>query len=246
VRNNQGRRETTPGATTKGKMKIALSPLIGDARGSAGMIAVYSSRAGLCARIKVQPWQPLTPAQFLERASLATISQTWKSTAMAAYRADWITLANNNGYYDVFHVLRKLTGSAMFNKLNRNLATLSLSVIFPAPLTLSCSSPGLLTLDHVINTPDEFNVTPTADPQPTEAVVIRASAPLSQGIVRLSNSHAIIQTFPAGTPGPWNIFAKYTAKHKTVNTDSQVYVLVNYVETTTGFAGQQSINSLIW
>jgi hypothetical protein len=227
-------------------MKIALSPLIGDARGSAGTIALYSSRAGLCARIKVTPYQPLSPAQFLERASLATISQTWKSPAMNAYRNGWITLAHNNPYYDLFHVERTLTGSAMFNKLNRCLATIGLSVIFANPLTLSCSTPGLLTLEHVINTPDEFNVTPTADPAPTEAVVIRATAPLSPGIQTLSNSKTIVGTFPAGTAGPWNILTTYSAKHKTITAGMQIYVMVNYVETTTGFAGVQSIDSLLW
>jgi hypothetical protein len=227
-------------------MKIALSPLIGDARGSAGTIALYQSRAGLCAKIVVTPYQPLTAAQFLERASLATISQTWKTPAMNAYRNGWITLAKNNPYYDVYHVLHTLTGSAMFAKLNRNLHTIGVSVIFIPPATLSCSTPGLLTLAHVPPTPEDFLVTATFNPQPTEAVVIRATAPISAGIETMSNNQAVIQTFAAGTAGPWSILTNYKKKHTTVNDGSQIFVLVNYVETTTGFAGQQSIDSLIW
>ena len=227
-------------------MKIALSPLIGDARGSAGDLTFTQMRAGLVALVKTSPFQPFTPAQFLQRAALATISQTWKSPAMNAYRAAWIILAANNPYNDVFGVPHKLTGSAMFTKLNRNLQTISLSVLFAAPTTLTCGSPGLLTLTHVPPTPEGFTVQPSTQPMSTEAVIIRATPPLSPGRQTLSNSQTIIQTFPAGTAGPWDIFTKYKAKHSTVATGLQVFVVVNYVETTTGFAGQQSINSVIW
>jgi len=227
-------------------LKLALSPLIGDARGSSGGLSVFSSRAGLCARVKVTPFQPLTPAQLLQRASLATISQTWKTPAMASYRAGWIILAANNPYTDVFGVQHKLSGSAFFAKLNRNLETLAISVILLAPSTLICGSPGLLTLAHVVGPPEQFNVNPTTQPASTEAVVIRATGPLSPGRQTLSNSQTIIQTFPAGTTSPWNIDTNYKKKHSTVATGSQIFVLVNYVNTTTGFAGQQSIDALIW
>lgn len=227
-------------------MKIALSPLIGDARGSAGDLTFTQTRAGLVALVKTSPFQPLTQAQFLERALLATVSQTWKSAPMNAYRAAWIILAANNPYDDIFHVPHKLTGSAMFTKLNRNLQTLGLSVLFLAPSTLSCGAPGLLAITHDAGPPEDFTVQPSTQPMSTEAVIIRATPPLSPGRQTLSNSQTIIQTFTAGTAGPWDIFTKYKAKHSTVATGLQVFVLVNYVETTTGYAGQQSINSVIW
>lgn len=227
-------------------MKIALAPLIGDARGSAGMLTMYQSKAGLCARIKATPFQPMSPAQFLQRASLVSLSKTWKTPAMAAYRADWIILANANPYLDVFNVQQRLTGCAFFIKLNRNLATLGLTPIFAAPSSVSCGSPGLLTLAHVTGPPAQFTVTPTTNPTANEAVVIRATKPLSQGVLTLANTQTIIQTFAAGTAGPWDIITKYLAKHATVQTDTQIFVQVNYVNTTTGYAGQDSINSLVW
>ena len=225
---------------------VALTPLIGDARGKAGDIALYLSRAGLAAKIVSTQIQPETPAQFLQRASLATISQTWKSPPMNAYRAGWIFLAAANPYMDVFGVSHKLTGSAMFTKLNRNLATLGLSIILAAPGSLSCGSPGLLTLSHVPPTPEKFLVTPTTPPASTEAVVIRATKPLSPGIQSLGNTLTVIQTFAAGTSGPWDIFTAYAKKHTTRPPGQLIYVQVNYVETTTGFAGQLSIDSLLW
>ena len=165
---------------------------------------------------------------------------------MAPYRAAWIILAANNPYTDVFGVQHKLSGSAFFTKLNKNLSTLSISVIFAAPATLVCGNPGLLTLAHVVGPPEHFNVSPSTQPQPSEAVVIRATPPISPGRQTLSNSQTIIQTFPAGTAGPWDILTNYKKKHTTVTPGSQIFVLVNYVNTTTGFAGTQSIDALLW
>lgn len=226
-------------------MKIALAPIVGDARGSSGGISMYQTRAGLCAGIRKVPFQPFTPAQFLERASLATLNQTWRSVAMNAYRAGWILLAANNPYTDIFGIQHKLSGSAMFTKLNRCLATLNLSSIFASPATLACGTPGLLTLSYSAGTPPTFTVTPTTQPASGEAVVIRATKPLSAGVQTTSNTQTVIETFSAGTHGPWNISVAYNTKHKTVATNSQIFVLVNYVTVASGFAGQQSIDALL-
>jgi len=207
---------------------------------------VFQSRAGLVARINVTAIQPNTPAQFLIRASLASISETWRSAAMNAYRAAWITLAIANPYLDIFGVQRRLTGGAFFAKLNRNLATLGLPVILTAPTTLSTGAPGLLSLSHTVGPPEQFLVTPTVQPAGTEAVVIRATKPLSPAMQTLHNTQAVIQTFSAGTNGPWDIFTAYKAKNKNVASGQQVFVLVNYVNATTGFAGQQSIDAVLW
>ena len=227
-------------------MLVSLSPIIADARGSAGALCFFQGRAGLVARIKTTPFQPLTPEQFLARASLASISQTWRTPAMDASRAGWIILAGTYRYYDVFHVLRTLHGSAMFAKLNRNLSTIGLSAIFEAPTTLSCGTPGVLTLTHVVGPPEHFWVSAPTPPAGDEAVVIRATRPLSPGLLTLSNSQSIVEALNPATAGPWDILTPYKAKHAHIVTGQQIFVLVNYVNTATGFAGQQSVDALIW
>jgi len=304
-------------------MKIALSPIVEDVRGSTANLTIQQTIAGLTARFKKTPYQPLSVAQFIVKASLASISQTWRTTAMNAFRAGWILLAANNPYTDVFGVQHKMSGSAFFAKLNRNLATLGLSVIFPAPVTLACGSPLTITQTHnptptvatftgvavgatavysyssftgpnpaagetitvagfatagnnvkdqviasvdligqtitlaltsqVTEThaatgtiPPSFIVSAGTQPAGTEAVVIRATKPLSPGVTSLANTQTIIQHFPAGTHSPWDISAAYAAKHKTVNTGALIFYEVNYVNATTGYAGQLIIDSLHW
>ena len=227
-------------------MKVALSPIIGDARGSAGFLSLYLSHYGLVARIKVTPLQPLTPAQFLVRATLTSISQTWRSAAMNAYRAGWIVLANANPYTDVFGATRRLTGSAFFARCNANLATLGLAPIFAAPASVSTGSPGLLSLAHITGPPEHFNVSPTTPPAPTECPVVFATRPLSPGVLKLSNTQRLIQVFAAGDSGPWDIVTAYRKKNSSVATGQQVFVQAKYISNVTGFAGQLSIDTLLW
>ena len=227
-------------------MKVSLSPLIGDARGTAGGLSLFLSRAGMIAKINGMPYDPRTAAQLLVRASLVSLSQTWKGSIMNPYRSAWILLSHANPYQDTFGVTRYLSGAAFFIKLNRNLATIGVNPIFPAPVSVACGAPGLLTLSHIVGPPEHFYVTPTNPPAAGEAVVIRATKPLSPGVLTLSNAQTVIQTFPAGTPGPWDIMTDYAKKHTTRTPGNLVFVLVNYVQATTGFAGQQSIDSLLW
>ena len=226
-------------------MKVALAPLIGDARGSSGGLSMYLTRAGLVAGVRKTPFQPLTPAQFLVRASLATLSQTWRTPAMNAYRAGWITLAANYPYQDIFGVTRKLSGSAMFAKLNRNLTTVGIAALFIPPTTLACPAPGLLTLSYTAGSPPTFTVDANTEPTSNECVVIRCTKPLSAGVQTTANTETVIQTFPPGTVGPWDISTNYHAKHSTVASNTQIFVLVNFVNKNTGYAGQQSIDALL-
>ena len=300
-----------------------MSPIIEDVRGSTANLTMQKTLAGLTARFKKTPFQPQSVAQFAVRASLASISQTWKSTPMNAFRAGWITLAGNNPYTDVFHVQHTMSGSAMFAKLNRNLATLGISVLFAAPVTLACGSPLSITQTHnptptvltltgvtvgatavysyssytgpaptvgeavtvtgfatsgnnvtnqtltavdligltitvaltsQVTEPHagtgkiapQFIVSAGVQPAGTEAVIIRATKPLSPGVSSLANTQTIIETFPAGTHSPWNISAAYAKKHATINPGALIFYEVNYVETTTGFAGGLIIDSLNW
>lgn len=227
-------------------MKIAPGPLIEDLRGSCSNLAIQMTIAGLTARYKNQPVQPKNIAQVLVRAAVASIAQTWKSPAMTDFRPAWIILANNNPYYDVWGVPHKMTGSAMFTKLNKNLNTLGLSMILPAPTALSCGSPLSIAQTHAAGPPQSFIITSTGPPAIHEAVVIRCSKPLSPGISTLANTQSIIQTFPAGTNSPWDISTAWNKKHATVTPGDTVFFLVNYVNTITGFAGPQLVALFNW
>lgn len=226
--------------------KIAWSPLVMDARGTVGGVTFTLTQWGNTARIWHPPHQPYTTLQLLQRGQFASLSQLWKDPSMTPYRIGWISLALANPYYDVFHNLRHLTGLAMFQKCNRTLQTLGQSSILIPPATLSCGSPTSLTAAHDSGPPNTLLVTPFTNPAPTEAVIIRATPPLSPGITRLGNTQSILKVINPGVAGPWDVYAEYHAKHPLVASGQQVFILLNYATIATGFQGDQFSASLIW
>jgi hypothetical protein len=227
-------------------MLIAFSALVNNAAGSCGGICAQNTIAGVILRPRSIPTNPNSAAQLLNRAALATISQLWRSSSMSTYRIGWINLANANPYTDQFGNAHKLTGSAFFQKLNHTLATLGLSSILAAPSSVSCGNPSTITATHVLTPTETFTITPSVGPAAAEAVVIRVTKPLSPGVNQIGQTQTIIQTFPAGTAGPWNILTAYKKKNSAIATGDTLYAIVNYVNTTTGFAGTQISDQATW
>jgi len=319
---------------------------------------------------------------------------------MTAYRAGWQAFATAYPYTDVFGVQHKLSGNAMFTKLNKNLDTLGLGAILLAPVTVSTQSPGLVTITYspgttlalgadtiaggytlypilsgtlvlgavsvtgptttyVVNTITGPNpipgqlltttgytapgnnvtgipvlsynatthlltvatttqvtatgpgagtttgpfpssgqlltvtgyalttenisdqpitavdpigmtvsvatttqvgggtsgtgavtpsviITPSIPPLGTEAAIIRASKPMSPGVLKFSNTQTILQTFPAGSAPPWDVGPAYYKKHKSAQAGSLIFIILNYVTISTGWAGLQVIATFLW
>ena len=132
---------------------------------------------------------------------------------MNSYRVGWITLASANPYLDPFGVSRKLTGSAMFTKLNRNLATLAISSILHRTGHTHMRQPIEYHSNPRHRTARTFSVTTSVAAAGGEAVVIRATTPLSPGVNQIGQTQTIIATYPAGTAGPYAILTPY--KHNT-------------------------------
>ena len=227
---------------------IQPSALINNMAGSVGKLVFQGTVAGLVCRIQYNPTKPISPSQLLQQAGLATIAELWKTAVMQPYRSAWIVLANAHPYTDPFGVTHKLTGLAFFTKLNRNLQTLNLSSILVAPGTLACGNPISISAAYTGGGSPTLIVTPSNAPASTEAVVIRTTRPLSPGISRIGMTQTIITTFPAPSAPPWDIYTPFNAKHPVANTTSgqQLFIIVNYVETSTGFAGTEIIYQLTW
>lgn len=225
-------------------MLIAFGPLVENAAGSTGSITVQQTLAGPVLRSHTIPIDPATTAQLLQRASLTNISQLWKSSAMVSYRAAWILLAIANPYTNQFGQTQRLTGSALFNKLNRNLATIGVSSILVAPGSLACGNPGTITPTYTPGSSPTMVISSTTNPAGGEAVVIRSTKPLSAGISAIGQTQTIVQTFAPGTAGPWDISTTFNKKYGKTFSDQNCYILVNYVNSTTGFAGTMVDNQV--
>jgi hypothetical protein len=227
-------------------MKIAWGVLTGDARGKVGGVCAQLSRSGPILRGMTRGKTSSSADQLQQRAALATPSQLWRSLTMAPYRADWILLAANNPELDVFGNLITKTGSNWFCRCNKNRATFGLDAILPAPALAAVGDPGTLTANHVTSPADEIELVATQDPAPNEAVIIKATRPLSQGRLCIGNTARQIAALAAGTTNPWYVLSEYTAKFHAPITDMRIIVQVWYVDIDQGRPGLTATASVIW
>ncbi len=227
-------------------MKVAWSILVGDARGKLGQVAATLTRSGPVLRRMVMPRQPNSQTQLAMRAALGTLSQLWRSTAMATYRADWILLAINHPEQDVFLNYIKKTGLQWFNRCNRNRELIGQADYLPAPTFATIASPGTLTLTHVTSPSEQFTVGASVPPTAANAVIIAATRGISPGILKLSNQQRQVLIVNPGTAGPWDILAAYTTKFGAPATGKQIFVQVHYIQIISGLAGPTAQEALIW
>jgi hypothetical protein len=123
-------------------------------------------------------------------------------------RASWVAAAPNFPYNDVFGDSRVLSAPQLYSKLNLNLSKIGLPRIdkAPAPVEMPEFSASFFTLDATAIT---LVVSPNV-PAGFHAVV-RATPPVSAGILNVRTKLRDVQVFPAGGT-PLDLSAAYTAK----------------------------------
>ena len=227
-------------------MKVAWSVLTGDARGKTGTIAATLSRSGPVLKQIGRQLQPNSQEQIANRAAFSTLSQLWRTPAMDANRANWISLAINHLEEDVFHHLIKKTGSQWFIRCNRNRQTLGLDPTLAAPAFAIVADPGNITLTHVTVPAEEMHVHAATLCGAADAAVIRATKGLSPGRLTIGNAQKIAYVSPIAAAQDWDILAAYTAKLGAPVPGMQIMIQVTYIDSLQGRAGLAEIASTIW
>ena len=124
--------------------KILFTAVVADMRNKLNGTVFSKNRYGAYARTKVTPVNPQTTAQQTARNNLATNAQAWRGLT-ESQRQSWISAAPSFPFTDIFGNSKILSGSALYVKLNSNLANLGIGSLTDAPSPVSI--PALLTLD---------------------------------------------------------------------------------------------------
>ena len=132
--------------------KILFSAVVGDARKKIGGVVFTKSRFGAIVRRKVSPVQPRTNFQRSVRANFTATSKAWSGSLNDTQRQGWINLAAANPVKDRFGNSQVLTGLQMFERVNRNLHTSGFPPLTDAPLSLSVTDLGGLTITETTAT----------------------------------------------------------------------------------------------
>jgi hypothetical protein len=192
--------------------------------GKRGLNVSQGGRYGQISRTLVIPSNPRTPAQQSQRGIFATVTAGWRALT-EAQRAAWTAAAKRYLSPRRCGTQGPLTGSQLYTKLNCVLLTFGQDQI-DAPV----ARPSFTTLAPqslvIANTAGVITLKLTCPTAPGTNTVIRASAPLSQG-VEVPGPQYILGTCPVPAAGSADITSLYVAKFGLPAPADKVFVSAN-------------------
>lgn len=227
-------------------MKIKYSALVSDARGKLNGSVASKNRYGNYLRNKITPTNPQTPAQSKIRALFGSISQAWGGLT-GTQRNAWDDFAREHPYTDIFGDSKILQGSAMYQKVNLNLAKLNLPTLSEPGLQTTTTPiedvQGSLSLDLNGKLDElEVNVTFNGFATGNEMLVAYATPPKTPGITFVKNDFRMWWASPVEEDDTVKEFQLDTL-YSQVFTDSipegsNVFIKIAVLNKTTGLQGQ--------
>lgn len=216
--------------------KVLFTAVVADMRNKLNGTVFSKNRYGAYTRTKVTPVNPQSTAQQFQRNILSTNSQAWRGLT-EAQRQSWIDAAPSFPVTDIFGNSKILSGSALYVKLNNNLATLGVAAIATAPAPVAIPAIDSITLTAAAGVP-ALSLAFTPDPIPAGvAMVMEATPNMGPGISFVKNRFRVIQIEPAATASPSNMLASYAAIFGNPVAGQKIFVRVKFINITTGQAG---------
>jgi hypothetical protein len=217
--------------------KIKLSAIVSEMRGKLNGSVFSKNRGGAYLRTKVTPVNPNTSAQSLVRATLASISATWR-TLTQLERDAWNSAVSSFTYTDIFGDIKTPSGINLYNKLNLNLATISATAITTPPVASSTGYVSSLSFVPDSVTPDMLVTYTKVDIGAPQKIVIEATAQCSMGINFAKSAYRIIEVLPGNTLTGFDIYTNYTARFGALVPGQKIFIRIKAVNIVDGISGQ--------
>lgn len=216
--------------------KVQYGEMIADMRGKINGTVHSRNRAGAYMRNKVTPVNPQTTYQSAVRNRLTGNAQAWRGL-LQAQRNAWNAAVSNWQRTNIFGQLRTPSGIALYNRLNNNLANISIATIADPPMPESIQALESLAVaaDDSANT-----VTLTYSPaiDANTSMIVEATEPLSAGISFAKNSFRQIAVLVTADVSPFALAPAYAAKFgSTPVTGTKIFVRATMINQTSGGAG---------
>lgn len=217
--------------------KILFTAFLADARNKVAGTVFSKNRYGAYTRTKVTPVNPNTPAQAAVRGRLAARATAWRGLT-EAQRQTWIDAAPSFPFTDIFGASKILSGQALYNKLNLQLAAAGQAAIDEAPAPVAL--PSLVSLAVNADAPgNSMAMVCGLTPVPTGFTLLLQVTPLyGAGISFVKNKFRQLVAIPAATAvASYNMYAIYTAAYGSLVQGQKVSIRAFLVSNTTGQAG---------
>lgn len=191
-------------------MKVLLGQIAADARGTLGGVVFSRNRYGSYVRSHVSPVQPRTSRQLAQRESFTFASKSWRLLT-AAQREAWRTFAATQTFENIFGLSKRLSGQALYMKLNLGLVTCCRSdpdaECCPNALTDPPTSLNTCCLSNFEVECEDLAATWGPDGDDNCCLAIYATAPHSPGRKFVEGEYRLIAVVDSGTSAdlvdPW-------------------------------------------
>jgi hypothetical protein len=212
-------------------MKIMYGDFVTGASGSQGGTTYSRNRYGAYKRQRTIPVNPDTPAQQAQKSILAAFAQGWRGLTQQQ-RDAWDAAVTNFIGTDVFANSKRLTGSALYTRLNSIIASIGGVAISvpPLPSAIPAAAIGAIVLNV---TAPAYTVALTP-PGAAFTVQIWATPPVSPGISYVKNLYKQIGAFVGSTVSPYDFEADYNAIYGIPPLGTKVFIKLVVVRTLTG------------
>lgn len=204
----------------------------GDIRGSVADITFSTNRGGAYIRSKVTPLNPKTTAQASVRQVLADLTKAWGGTLTDEQRAAWTNFADRVPYRDVFGNSRRLTGIAMFVKVNSRLVMAAWPRLDTPPLKLSVRGLSPINLSDVVVLARTFKIGYGPVNTDTESLMVETAISVPSSINFVNNLYRL--TFHADAVNPSPVTVTIPAEMGALISGTKLHVRAYRLDSETG------------
>lgn len=215
---------------------IKLTAIVDNISGKLNGTVFSKNKGGHYMRSKSKPSNPKTAFQNAVRARFGAIAQLWGSLT-EAQRDAWRAIASEFPYTNRLGDTKTLSGFALHQKLNTNLAIIEQSFVSNPPEPIS--PPAIVSVDASVSIGDgEFNVSAKLAIGVTTVpytAVIMATPPLRAGVDNFQNQLreiAVIKDIVSGT----DVMSDYMARFGELDRDQKIGISVHTIADDSGIA----------
>lgn len=189
--------------------KVKFTAAVAEIRNKVGGVVYSRNRYGSYVRDYAIPTNPETEYQQYYRESFGDHATDWQAMSDEE-RKQWALAAQQVKKSDIYGSQYSSAGYQYFMQVSQQLYIIGLSFSSTPPILDQIPLFSGLTVDFDPDNGDFIFDLSQTELTEDQAIVIRATAPLSQGINYFKNKYAIISVIGDGTGLPYNAFTDYT------------------------------------
>ena len=216
-------------------MKVKFGAIVTEGRGKLGGHVFTRNPYADVMRTKVSPCQPSSSFQQVVKARLTAAAQAWRGFSDPV-RKGFESLAQNVSRTNIFGDSAKLSGFALFVRLQRELSEIGVAVLTAAPAMPTMEAVTALALASVAATPT-WALTGSASGTPTAfTLVVQATVQVSKGVAFVGSKFRTLAHQTGNAAITYDGHLTYPARFGTIVAGNRIYARAKLVHTATGFS----------